>query len=161
MKIVKLTIGALLLFVLLNTVNAQTSLELDESKSVQVICPNKVDKRILSFDPIQDRWCDTRLGDFCKHRQLDAARRVCKKQYAVALKKLQIDSDYTVKPTEIMDVSSELSSLRLPLDDSSQKDRELENELLDIEEKRLDVKRKMLALEKREMILRASLYSLE
>ena len=152
MNIRNLTTTALLLCVIVNSAYAQEiSLELDGLKNVRVICANKADKRILSYDAVQDRWCDNTVPNFCKHRQLDAARRVCKKQYAIALKKLPLE------PKESLGGSVELGQTYLARVNGGRGYRELENELLDIQGKRLEIKRRMLALEKKEIVLKASI----
>lgn len=156
MKIKNLAINALILSAIVNTTHAQEiNLELGESKNVRVVCPNKEDKRVLSYDATQDRWCDITVPGFCKHRQLDAARRVCKKQYAVALKNLPVDPNFNTEPTETLSLSSELSQSYSARADRER--RKLESELLDIQGKRLGVSRKILTLEKKEMALKASI----
>jgi len=73
----------LCLFALL--IQSQVRAEGNESKNIQVICPNKTDTRILSFDAANNLWCDSVVSDVCHPIPLDVARQVCKRPYAISL----------------------------------------------------------------------------
>ena len=113
-----------------------------QSKNIQVICPNKTDTRILSFDAAKNLWCDSVVSDVCRPIPLDVAKQVCKRPYAISLRKLGADSSSAALSSyEEIDLSESKSV------EPDQERLKLESELLSIQEKQLDIKRKLIGLE--------------
>jgi len=144
MNLTKLRLSTIVALSLVSIAPVQTASA--QSSELTVTCANKVDQRVLSFDPEKNRWCDTTLTSFCKTKKLNAARNACTKRYASELKKL---SNVAQEP-EATKNSEVPEPVKVPVvANATDSDREkLVLELLDIEEKKLEIKRKQVELNK-------------
>lgn len=149
MNIKKIILVTILLLPFFSTVNAQVD-EIDESEfeEFDILCPNKVDRRTLSFNSEKSLWCDSTVIDFCKPEKVKAAYHVCTKRYALKLKKL------SALPNQNRVNLSSLDLLKMSVVESGER-LKLEQELLDIKQKLLDIKRKKVELEKEVVRLNA------